>query len=62
MNGPTGNPQNWQPVISGRNSQTDQRLSNILSIDRTQLNIATMFYKSAIKEASGLIKLIEKEY
>jgi hypothetical protein len=62
MNGPTANPQNWQPVISGRNSQADQRLSNILSIDRTQLNIATMFYKSAIKEASELIKLIEKEY
>jgi hypothetical protein len=53
---------NWKPVIFGRNRQTDQRLSNIVSIDETQLSIASRFYQSALQKAIELIKLINKEY
>ncbi len=53
---------NGNPVIIGRNSETDQRLSNIISMDRTQLDIANRFYKSANKKAVELIVLIKKEY
>ncbi len=53
---------NGNPVIIGRNSETDQRLSNIISMDRTQLDIASRFYKSANKKAVELIVLIKKEY
>lgn len=53
---------NWKPVIFGRNKQTDQRLSNIISMDQKQLQIAAMFYKSALQKAAELIQIINKEY
>jgi len=53
---------NWKPLIYGRNRQTDQRLSNIVAIDQTQLEIAAMFYRSALQKATTLIQIINKEY
>lgn len=53
---------NWKPVIFGRNRQTDQRLSNIISMDQKQLQIAAMFYKSALQNTTELIQIINKEY
>lgn len=52
----------WNPVISGRSRLTDQRLSNIVSMDKTQLNIAARFYESANQKASELIALLHKYY
>ena len=52
----------WKPLIFGRNRQTDQRLSNIVAMDQTQLEIATMFYRSALQKATTLIQIINKEY
>jgi hypothetical protein len=53
---------NWKPLIYGRNSHADQRLSNIVSMDQTQLGIAAMFYKSALQKATELIQIINNEY
>ena len=52
----------WKPLIFGRNRQTDQRLSNIVAMDQTQLEIAAMFYRSALQKATTLIQIINKEY
>ena len=53
---------NWNPVIFGRTREADQRLSNIIEMDRTQLGIANRFYESANKGAGELIALINEEY
>jgi hypothetical protein len=53
---------NWNPVIFGRTKEADQRLSNIIEMDRTQLGIANRFYESANKDAGELIALIKEEY
>lgn len=56
------NTENWNPIILGRNTATDQRLSNIVSLAKTQLKIAGTFYTSANIKAGELIALIKKEY
>jgi hypothetical protein len=53
---------NWSPVILGRNRESDQRLSNLVDIAKTQLEIANRFYDSARNKAALLIELINKEY
>jgi len=52
----------WNPVVIGRTRELDQRLSNIIDMDRTQLGIANRFYDSANKKADELITLIKEEY
>lgn len=52
----------WNPVIFGRTAATDQRLSNIIAMDRVQLGITSNYYKSANKKAGELIALIKKVY
>ncbi|HEX5152483.1 MAG TPA: hypothetical protein VFW07_13630 [Parafilimonas sp.] len=53
---------NRKPLIIGRTASTDQRLSNIIEMDRTLLYIANDFYDSAGKKAVDLIELLKKEY
>jgi hypothetical protein len=53
---------NYNPVIIGRSRDVDQRLSNIINMDRELQQISNNFYESANKKAAELITLLQKEY
>jgi hypothetical protein len=50
------------PVIIGRSTDSDQRLSNIIEKAQTILMIANRFYEPANRKAGELISMLKKEY